>query len=136
MKVGVNPITPERLNALMAKLRPGSSALAPREGCVEGAIGTAVNSASYHLDSDEPNDLHVAAYLLRSLAKNHCYIDGNKRIAWLACLEVLAVHSAVTIEADQDEAAEVVERVAQGQMAIDELINWLAMRLCPLRFTP
>lgn len=136
MKVGVTPITPERLNDLMARLRPHSDTLTPHVGCVEGAIGTAVNSASYHQDSDEPDDLLVAAYLLRSLAQNHCYIDGNKRIAWLACLEVLAVHSQVTIESDQDEAAEVVERVAQGQMEIDALMCWLALRLCPLKFSP
>lgn len=134
MKVNAIPITPERLAALMAALRPGASDQSPREGCVEGAIGNAITAASYASDSNEPDGLQVAAYLLRSLARNHCYIDGNKRIAWLACLEVLAIHSAVTVYADQDEAADVVERVAQGNMDVPELTIWLASKLGP--FTP
>jgi death-on-curing protein len=104
-----------------------------REGCVEGAIGNAVLAAGYAAqEGDEPDILHVAAYLMRSLARLHCYTDGNKRIAWLATLDVLAVHTATTLEVDQDEAAETVVAVATGVMGIPDLCTWLAEHLVPL----
>ncbi len=58
-------------------------------------------------------------------------MDGNKRIAWLACLEVLAVHALATIEADQDEAAAFVEGVV-GQANVAPIVEWLAIHLAPL----
>lgn len=104
------PITPERLAELMRDLRPAASAQSrvPRNG---------------------PDPSHVAAYLLRSLAKNHCYEDGNKRIAWAALLEVLWVNAALAIQADQDEAAELVIRVATSECGVDDLIEWLAAHI-------
>lgn len=44
-------------------------------------------AAMYEQDADEPDPLIVAAYLLRSLCQNHRFVDGNKRVAWLAALE-------------------------------------------------
>ena len=38
-------------------------------------------------------DLHLkAAALLHSLARNHALVDGNKRLAWTACLTFLAIN--------------------------------------------
>lgn len=127
------PTTPERLAQLMAAIRTDQPAgnLAPRDGCVEGAIGNAVLAASYAQETDEPDVLHVAAYLMRSLARDHCYMDGNKRMAWLATLEVLAVHSATTVDADQAEAAAMVEQVATGAVDVPALIQWLGDHLVP-----
>lgn len=127
------PISPGRLDELMQAIRPDADEAArrSRSDCVEGAIGNAVLAASYTQDSDEPDVLHVAAYLMRSLVKNHCYVDGNKRIAWLATLEVLAVHAMATIEADQDEAAALVEDVATGAVDVPALIVWLGKHLAP-----
>jgi death-on-curing protein len=128
------PTTVERLDELMAALRPDEqpSGRRPRQGCVEGAIGNAVLAASYAQETDEPDILHVAAYLMRSLARDHCYVDGNKRIAWMATLDVLAVHAATTLDVDQDEAAGTVEAVATGTMDVPALITWLADHLVPL----
>lgn len=127
------PISPARLAKLMADLRPDADAAArvPKSGCVEGAIGTAVQGALYYQDRAEPDPLHVAAFLLRSLAQNHCYQDGNKRIAWLAMLDVLWVHASLAIDADQEEAAAVVNQVATRQCSIEDLIVWLADHLVP-----
>lgn len=134
MKEGWKPITPERMHELMMGILGGEPIVSPvpRAGCVEGAIGNSVLAASLSQAAEEPDALHVAAYLLRSLARNHCYTDGNKRIAWLACLDVLAEHAVATIDADEDAAAEVVEDVAKGRMSVGDLIRWLESGLVPI----
>ena len=89
-------------------------------------------AALYAHGDGDPDPLWVAAYVLRSLARNHCFMDGNKRIAWVACLEVLAVAAGVTVEGDQESAAEFVEGVATGAIVVEEVMDWLAARLVPL----
>lgn len=103
-----------------------------KPGCVEGAIGAAVQGASYtHSTSSEQLDpLLVAAFLLRSLVQNHCFVDGNKRVAWLAALDVLAVGASLTLRADEEEAANFVLGIADGTTrSVPEIVNWLADRL-------
>ena len=99
------------------------------DGCVDGAIGAAILAASYLSDDGQLDALCVAAYLLRSLAKNHCFIDGNKRTAWVVCLEVLEVGAGVTIDEDQEVAAAFVQQVATGELGPDEIRAWLGDRL-------
>lgn len=131
-------ITAERvteLHAQGASVGPiGGDAQKP--GCVEGAIGNALMAPLYeqnHPSFDEPDPLLVAAYLLRSLSKNHCFVDGNKRAAWLAALEVLAVGAHLTIMADQVEAADFVNAIASGVVPdVAAITRWLAARLIPL----
>lgn len=103
-----------------------------KPGCVEGAIGAAVQGASYTRNSSsEPIDpLLMAAFLLRSLVQNHCFVDGNKRVAWLAALDVLAVGASLTLEADEEEAADFVLRIADGTArSIPAIVDWLAEHL-------
>lgn len=99
-------------------------------GCVDGAAGTALTGALYADDEpDEPDPLQVAAFLLRSLARNHCFGDGNKRVAWASVIDYLQ-HNGYTIGAPQDLAAEFVESVAKGDLADPrEIAIWLANQL-------
>lgn len=124
------PITFERVVELVNSVRPLSEP--PRAGCVEGAIGNAVQAAVYYGENDEPNPLHIASYLLRSLARDHCFIDGNKRVAWLGCLDVLARLGGVTVDTDEVEAATFVECVAEGKIDVPAVAEWLAGRLVAL----
>ncbi|MEX1175053.1 MAG: type II toxin-antitoxin system death-on-curing family toxin [Mycobacterium sp.] len=66
-------------------------------------------------------DLHLkAAALLHSVARNHALVDGNKRLAWTACLTFLAVNGQ-WIRAPEDERFDFVIRVATGGLALDEI---------------
>ena len=59
-------------------------------------------------------DLHLkAAALLHSLARNHALVDGNKRLAWTACLTFLAINGQ-WISAPEDERFDLVIQVAAG----------------------
>jgi death-on-curing protein len=71
-------------------------------------------------------ELHVkAAALLRSLLSNHALVDGNKRLAWTACLTFLAINGQ-RIRAPEDDRFSFVVRVAAGTDAdLDEIAQQL-----------
>lgn len=59
-------------------------------------------------------DLHVkAAALLHLLLRNHPLVDGNKRLAWVACCAFLALNG-VDFTPDVDAATDFVLAVAGG----------------------
>lgn len=96
----------------------------PREGCLEGSLGAAA-SAEVYLASDEGTPgLTFASYLLFYLANNHCFTDGNKRVAWLAAVEILAAFG-LTIEVDDGAAYEFMDQVAKGLLDQDDVRTWI-----------
>ena len=61
-------------------------------------------------------DLHLkAAALLHSLARNHALTDGNKRLAWTACLTFLAINGQ-WISAPEEDRFDFVIGVATGAL--------------------
>ena len=117
-------MTFERVVALHEKgiLASGGSFGPPRPGCVEGSIGAATSAAMYAADDDA---MHMAAYLLVYLARNHCFPDGNKRAAWLCFVDALSPLN-VAVDAPPAEMASFVEDVAQGFRSADDVLQWVA----------
>lgn len=63
---------------------------------------------------DAYRDVHVkAAALLHSLARNHALVDGNKRLAWAACLTFLGLNGQ-WVSAPEDDRFDFVIAVATG----------------------
>jgi death on curing protein len=60
------------------------------------------------------NLFEMAAAHLFHIVQNHPFIDGNKRVGTVAAIVFLALNG-VELEAPQDDLAELVLRVAQGQ---------------------
>ena len=60
-----------------------------------------------------------AAALMESLARNHCLVDGNKRIAWAATKLFLLFNDVDLPVVDVDEAEQYVLAVAQGKVSIE-----------------
>ena len=65
-----------------------------------------------------------AARLGYGLIKNHCMIDGNKRIGAHAMLVFLELNG-VEIEYTQKDLYETVLAVADGSLDYDELLKWI-----------
>lgn len=101
----------------------------PRPGCVEGSIGAAESATLYTSDGDP---LHLAVYLLTYLARNHCFPDGNKRVAWLGFVDVLLFNVQATLPISDDEAVAFVEDVAQGFLRPEDAIPWVTARMIPI----
>lgn len=66
-----------------------------------------------------------AAALLHSICCNHALADGNKRLAWLACV-VFLDQNGRTVEMDDDEAFDLVMGVAEGRLDVEEIADHLA----------
>lgn len=103
-----------------------------KAGCTEGNIGSAITSASYYGGDDEVDLIHLAAYLLIKFAKHHCFVDGNKRVAWVVAVDTFR-RNFIGIRATNKEAQEIVEGIVQSsEPDVALLAEWFAERLQPL----
>lgn len=103
------------------------------EGLVEAAVEGALTAAHYHerereRDEDPVDPMVLAAYLLCYLARNHAFIDGNKRVAWLAFEDQLRVIR-LRVVASADEAEALVLDVVAKKLEADNVVEWIATRL-------
>lgn len=73
-----------------------------------------------------------AATLLFGVAKNHPFIDGNKRVAVLAVLQFLNVNRLDLDLSPPEEAYKVIAGVAAGTITLEALTSWIAGRLEPM----
>lgn len=129
----MNPfITAAHIYELHRGLGVGQSLSPSKPGCVEGAVNGAYTSALYSCEEgvDEPDLLHVAAFLFFYFAAtHHCFVDGNKRIAWLALVEILATLE-LTLDVDDDTAEDFVLQLADGRVREHAaIVAWIAERL-------
>ena len=76
----------------------------------------------------EPDAAALAAAYLWGLARNHGFIDGNKRTAWVACRLFLRLN-AVEIRFAPFEAIRTVEAAASGSTSEGEIASWLLARI-------
>jgi death-on-curing protein len=70
-----------------------------------------------------------AATLLFGIARNHAFIDGNKRVAVLATLQFLNLNGYDLDLQPAADAYEVIAGVAAGTVSLEELTSWIASRL-------
>lgn len=71
----------------------------------------------------------AAAYAF-GIARNHPFIDGNKRTAWVLARLFLALN-AVTILFDATDAIRTVLALAAGDLSEEELADWFRTRINP-----
>lgn len=62
------------------------------------------------------------------LARNHPFVDGNKRTALVAARTFLLLNGA-NLEAGQDEKFLIFFRLAEGSISEEELADWIRMRI-------
>lgn len=65
-----------------------------------------------------------AAALLESIARNHPFVDGNKRTAFLAALNVIE-HNDYKTFFDNKDIEDTVVRVVTEKPPIEEIATWL-----------
>jgi death on curing protein len=84
----------------------------------------------------EGDDLHPtlvekAAILLRGIADNHPFHEGNKRTAWLACVDFLSLNGSPLDPARSDpiEAGQLVVSLVKHEIDVEHVALWLADHL-------
>ena len=91
------------------------------EGGLESAIARPVNRALY----EDPSAAELAAAYAFGIARNHPFVDGNKRTAWVAARLFLALNG-ISLSFDKADATLMVQRLAAGELGEDEVAAWFA----------
>lgn len=94
------------------------------KGAVESALARPKNLAAY----GDPDAAALAAAYCYGIARNHGFVDGNKRTAWIAARLFLRDNDH-QLSFDKLEAVKLVEDVAAGRLTEDDLATWLRSRL-------
>jgi death on curing protein len=90
------------------------------EGLLESALARPLNRAGY----GEPDTAELAALYAIAIARNHPFVDGNKRTAFAALFTFLALNGMV-FEPPEVDAAMAVLRLASGEMDDEEFTAWV-----------
>ncbi|WP_119677421.1 type II toxin-antitoxin system death-on-curing family toxin [Indioceanicola profundi] len=89
-------------------------------GLLESAMARPQTLAVY----GEPDVFDLAACYGWGLARNHPFVDGNKRTAFVVCLLFLSLHG-FRLTAPMPERLETFLNVASGTMTEQSLAAWL-----------
>jgi death-on-curing protein len=104
------------------QIREHGGSLGVRDkGLLESALDRPRNRFYYESDSDLTA---LAAAYGFGIAKNHPFVDGNKRVAFQAMYVFLGING-VTIMADEVEVVRLVLALASGELSESELGVWL-----------
>ena len=100
--------------------RYGGAAGLRDEGALRSALERPVNK--WHYDKAELPEL-AAAYAF-GIAKNHAFVDGNKRIAFIAMVAFLRKNG-VVFKPDQGQSTAIILAVAAGEVSEGSLGRWI-----------
>jgi death-on-curing protein len=91
------------------------------ENLLESTLARPVNHWSYDRSTDLAD---LAALYGHGLTRAHPYTDGNKRIGFVAMAAFLDANG-LSLEARDEEVADVMRRVASGDVGLDDLAIWI-----------
>ena len=94
------------------------------ENALESALSRPLNLAQY----GEPDAAELAASLAFGLAKNHPFVDGNKRSAWVGARLFLRLNG-VDLTFDRAEATVMVQQLASGELSESQVAQWFRERI-------
>lgn len=126
----INWITKKEALAMHSKqlaLHGGSSGIRD-EGLLESALARPQNIAAYA--SKSPALPHLAAAYAFGIAKNHAFVDGNKRTAMVASFTFLETNG-FEMTATQEDAYFIIYDLAAGKLTEEELTAWFEKNSAP-----
>ena len=91
------------------------------KGALESTLFRPQQLAYYQSES---NLCDLAPAYGYGLVKNHCFVDGNKRIAFVA-IAVFLLRNGYELIATEVEAVDIMINLAQGNISQSELAFWL-----------
>ncbi len=94
----------------------------------EGLFESATNRPLHLAHNGEPDAASVAAAYGFGLARNHPFVDGNKRTAFVA-VELLLALNGWDLVADDAQCVMTMLALAAGDLSEDEFAQWLREHL-------
>ncbi len=95
-------------------------------GLLQSALGRPMNLWAYSRDTSDLAAL-AASYTV-GIARNHPFLDGNKRTAAVVCETFLQLNGEL-LTANDDQWYDTMIQVAAGEMAEETLVEWIRERL-------
>ena len=93
----------------------------PQQAALESTLARPQNLYAY---DPSASLFQLAASYGYGLARNHCFPDGNKRIA-LAVMDVFLAINGVELVASEPDAVVAIRSLAAGEMTEDDLAQWI-----------
>jgi death-on-curing protein len=90
------------------------------EGLLRSALERPVNKWHY----EQADQAALAAAYAFGLAKNHAFVDGNKRIAFMSMMVFLR-RNAVAFAPDPAQATAITISLAAGEISEESLARWI-----------
>jgi death-on-curing protein len=100
----------------------------PNEDALAATLARPQQILAYEPDSTLYDLASAYAY---GFARNHCYPDGNKRMA-LAAMDIFLMLNGVDLVADEAETVVIINAVAGGDFSQEELASWVEQNCRPL----
>src|SRR5215471_8866247 len=94
------------------------------EGMLRSALERPVNKWRY----EQASLVTLAAAYAFAFAKNHSFVDGNKRIAFMTMMVFLR-RNGIRFAPDQAQATAIILALAAGEVGEDGLARWIAHNL-------
>lgn len=94
------------------------------QSLLESALARPVNKSNY----GEKDPAALAAAYAFGVARNHPFIDGNKRTAWVLA-RLFFVTNGYTLKFDQQAAIDTVIALAAGELSEEQLAEWFRAHL-------
>ena len=92
---------------------------------IESALTRPQNAANF----ENADLIRQSAYLLEGLVKAHGFLDGNKRVAFLATFTFLELNGYTIPPLPDNEMAEFVLSIAKNEIELGEIEKWLRDRV-------
>lgn len=99
------------------------------EGLLESALARPQHKFAYAAKAEWGT---LAAAYAFGLAKNHGFVDGNKRVAFMAAYVFLGLNG-YDLDADEPQVVATMEGVAAGEVTEAALAKWFKAHLQPIQ---
>ena len=96
------------------------------EGLLLSALARPQNLLAY--GEPAPDLASLAAAYAYGIARNHPFVDGNKRTALVAARTFLILNG-VDLEATQDDKVLTILNLAEGTISEEQLADWIRKRI-------
>jgi death-on-curing protein len=100
-------------------------------GLLDSALARPKNLTVYSDSESGPDLAALAAAYAWGLARNHPFVDGNKRTAYVVCRTFLKLNGQ-DIEATPEEKYLTFLRLAEGRLSERQLASWIRDHLTDL----